>query len=280
MTLFNTQQQLLDYLLKHEPHIQQQLKQDVDDKVSPQTRLGIYRHAYQMRLIEALADHYPSLALLLGDTLFQQLGKNYLALYPSQHFSVRYFGEQLSDYLTQSSQNYHADHPNDFLAEMAQFEWQLRYAFDAADATRLQLSDLQAIPMEQWGDLVFHLHPSLVRLDLHWNVPQVWQTLQTDENTENDQTTAQCVPPIMKHDYPIAWRIWREKNYRSFFRSLDVNEAWALDAMIQQQNFADVCRGLCEWVDEQYAPQRAVELILRWLNDGLIVNVDDQYQTV
>lgn len=278
MTLFNTQQQLLDYLLKNEPHIQQQLSQYAYDKVSPQTRLGIYRHAYQMRLIEALADNYPSLALLLGDELFQQLGKNYLALYPSQHFSIRYFGEQLSDYLTHTSQQYHRDYPNDFLAEIAQFEWQLRYAFDAADATCLQLSELQAIPMEQWANLIFHLHPSLVRLDLRWNVPQIWQTLQTDENTESDQTTEQIVLQAIKHDYPIAWRIWREDHYRTFFRSLDIDEAWALDAIIQQQNFADICSGLCEWVDEQYAPQRAVALILRWLNDGLIVKVD--YQAV
>lgn len=277
MNLSQLQQQLLDYLLHNNTPIQQQLAQHPNDTISPQTRLGIYRNAYQMRLIEALTDHYPSLALLLGDKTFQQLGLAYLADYPSQHYSVRYFGEQLSDYLIQSSHHYHAyhaDYPTDFLAEMAQFEWQLRYAFDAGDAPPLQLTDLQAIPMEQWSTLVFRLHPSLVRLDLTWNTATIWQALQTHNDDSTNHQTDETIPAAIKQEHPSAWRIWREANYRTFFRPLDVDEAWALDAILQQQNFADICSGLCEWVDEQYAPQRAVTFILSWLKDGLIVGVE------
>ena len=72
---------------------------------------------------------------------------------------------------------------------------------------------------------------------------------------------------------PIAWRIWREQALKIFYKSLAVDEAWALDAIIDQTNFADICAGLCEWVDEAYAAQRAVTLIQTWINDGLIIKV-------
>ncbi|MGV6808371.1 MAG: HvfC/BufC N-terminal domain-containing protein [bacterium] len=280
MNLAQLQQQLLDYLLHNHPQIQQQLVQHPDEQSSPIARLDIYRNAYQIRLLEALTDNYPCLAALLGKEAFQQLGLAYLAAYPSHHYSVRYIGEQLSAYLSHTTSilsntthDIHHEYPADFLAEMAQFEWQLRYAFDAADAPRLQLADLQAIPLAQWGTLVFRLHPSLVRLDLRWNTPALWQCLQAnDGNTPNSAN--HILPNAIQYDQPTAWRIWREANHRTFFRELAVDEAWALDAILQQQNFADICSGLCEWVDEQQAPHRAVEFILGWLNDGLMTEIE------
>ena len=54
---------------------------------------------------------------------------------------------------------------------------------------------------------------------------------------------------------------------------MDVDEAWALDQMRQQASFADICEGLCEWIDAQHAPARAAGHISRWCEDELITAI-------
>jgi len=46
-------------------------------------RLGIYRNAYRVRLIEALDDTYPVLHALLGDEVFIALSWEFVADHPS-----------------------------------------------------------------------------------------------------------------------------------------------------------------------------------------------------
>jgi len=254
-SLYETQTAFLDYLMNQSPQFEQYVVGT--KRFNRETRLGIYGDAYASRLIEALQDNYPATSTLIGDCKFIKMGQHYLEKYPSQHFSVRYFGHQLSPYL----KKYYSKTP--VLAEMAEFEWALRAAFDAKDQTPSTLADLQAIPIERWGEMRFTLHDSVHRLDLSWNVAKLWQAIETEE----------AAIPAEKAEYPIAWRIWRETELKIFYKSLAVDEAWALDAMRDQVCFADICAGLCEWVDEIHAAQRAVTLIQTWIADGLIVDV-------
>jgi hypothetical protein len=256
-TLLQTQQDFLDYLLAESKHFEQDIIGT--ERFNKQTRLGIYADAYASRLIEALQDNYPALHTLMGDCQFNTMANHYLEKHPSQNFSVRHFGHQLDQFLQQ--EDCYKTQP--VFAEMATFEWALRAAFDAADQNPISIATLQKIPIEQWGEMRFSLHDSVHRLNLEWNVAPLWLAIENKEEAI----------PAEKNDYPIAWRIWREQELKIFYKSLAVDEAWALDAIIEQRNFADICAGLCEWVDEQYAAQRAVTLIQTWINDGLIIKV-------
>jgi hypothetical protein len=256
MNLRETQQQLLDYLMTGNEAIKEQIVET--EKVKSNVRLGIYGNAYALRLVEALAENYPALSALLGESAFNQLGFNYLSEYPSAHFSVRYFGHALTTYLLEHA----SEEPH--LAELARFEWELRHAFDAEDGVPITLATLQAIPPEAWGGMQFSFQPSLSCTELIWNIPQLWQALEEDEEQ----------PILDKAEYPITWRVWREPNLKIFYRSMLVDEAWALQAMQSGKNFAELCEGLCEWVDEVHAPQRAIELLRTWIDDGLIIAVD------
>lgn len=255
--LQKTQQQFLNYLLHKDNDFEAYVVGT--EKFDSSTRLGIYGNAYAIRLVEVLQDNYPALHTLMGDDSNEEMSYAYLEAFPSQHYSVRYFGHKLADFL----RNHPFYSKNAVFAEMADFEWALRTAFDSADENTIGIDALQAIPPEQWGEMHFTLHPSVNRLDLKWNVAKLWQAI---ENAEDP------IPPE-EGEYPVAWRIWREGQLDIFYKSLAVDEAWALDAIIEGNNFADVCEGLCEWVDEIHAPQRAVELISSWINDGLIIDV-------
>ena len=61
-------------------------------------RLGIYRDAYRVRLIEALDDIYSVLHKLLGDETFVSLAEMFIAANPSVHRSIRWYGRELADF--------------------------------------------------------------------------------------------------------------------------------------------------------------------------------------
>jgi len=223
--------------------------------VSAELRLKIYADAYRLRLVDALADNYPALHGLLGDDTFTELGAEYLRAQPSQHFSIRHFGHRLSEFVAERAP--YAQLP--VLAELAHFEWLLREVFDAADGTTLTSADLAAVAPEHWPELRFNLHPTVRRLNLIWNAPAIWKAL--DEQRD---------PPAPEiNEQLVAWLIWRH-DLKVSFRSLTVDEAWAIDSLQQHATFAELCAGLCEWIDESHAALHAARYIQRWLSDGVL----------
>ena len=247
------QTQFLAYLRAPETQMQPAVVNTAT--VSADLRLKIYVDAYRLRLVDALADNYPVLHTLLGDDAFTELGARYLQAQPSQHFSIRHFGHRLAEFA--AAEMPYAQQP--VLADVAKFEWALRDVFDAADAIALTPNDLAAIAPELWPELRFKLHPAVRRLDLTWNAPALWKAI--DEQLEP--------PPPQMNNHLTAWLIWRH-DLKIQFRSLEVDEAWALDALRLNTTFADLCAGLCEWVDESQASLHAARLVRRWLTDGIL----------
>ena len=227
------------------------------NKVSVEQRLAVYGNAYGYRLIDALSENYPAVHTLLGDDDFYKMTYAYMDAYPSHHFSLRYFGHKLEEFL----KHYAKEEP--ILYEMARFEWALRKGFDAEDVETLDLEALQQIPVEQWAELQFKFHPSVSRLDLEWNTPQLWSAI--DEDTEPT--------PPEKLEYPYAWLLWR-KELLTYYRSLDVDEAWSLDTALKGGNFAELCEGVCEWIDAEHAPTRVAGFLSQWLTDELLVGLE------
>ncbi len=257
LELKTLQQQMLAWLQEADPQIRQAVSGTV--KVPVQTRLDIYANAYRLRLIEALQDTFPALHTLLGDEDFFNLGIQYLTAWPSEHFSLRYFGHRMSDFLTTAED--FREQP--VLAEMAQFEWLLRAAFDAADEQVLVPDILQQIDPQLWPVVQFSFHPGVKRLDLNFNTPQLWQAIDKEQ------------PPldVLANDYPHGWCLWRQE-FRTLYRSLDVDEAWAMDAALAGENFSAICSGVCEWVDAQHAALRVAGFIQNWLADGMLVRLE------
>lgn len=223
-----------------------------------ETRLGIYAEAYRLRLIEALDTDFPVLHALLGDDEFERMARAYIDAHPSRHFSIRWFGQHLSDFLRATAP--YREHPA--VGEMAAFEWTMTLAFDAADDPLLALDAMAAVLPASWPDLRFTPHASLHRLDLSWNVPAVWKAHAAGEDVHAPE----------QNPHPIAWALWRQ-DLTTYFRSLEVDEAWALDALITGQPFADLCQGLCEWIDAQHVAAHAAGLLKNWIGDGMIAAV-------
>jgi hypothetical protein len=71
---------------------------------------------------------------------------------------------------------------------------------------------------------------------------------------------------------PVSWAIWR-KRHSPFFRSLEDDEAWALNAMLSEASFGEICAGLCEWIAEDEAAARAAGMLRGWVEEGWIAQL-------
>ncbi|MDO9160805.1 MAG: DNA-binding domain-containing protein [Methylococcaceae bacterium] len=229
------------------------------DQASSAERFTVYTEAYRLRLIEALSADYPGLKSLLGAEDFDAMGRAYIDASPSDQFSIRWFGRHLPVFLTETMP--YAEQPG--IAELAFFEWALSEAFDAPDNAVIDYSRLAAVEPSAWPLLKLKLHPSLRRVDLHYNAPQIWQAANQQEP----------LPAFIKTTEAQAWIIWRQQ-LKLLFRSLSVQEAFAIDAFLQGQSFADVCAGLVEWLDEEQVVLNAAGFLQTWLRDGWIADVD------
>lgn len=256
-------------------------------KVNPETRLAIYYDAYRLRLLEALTSNYSVLRAWIGDEEFENAGMAYLAAHPSRHFSIRYFGHRLPEYLATTE----PWNERPFLAEMASLEWALSETFDAENGAVMGVGDMARIPVDAWPDMRLQFHPAVRRLDLYWNVPIIWKAI--NRNLDVEKNTASCrgetsataaagnarptetphdVPAPEADEYPRAWLIWRQ-DLKTWFRSLSVDEAGALDAARAGENFAAVCEGLLEWIDARNVALHAAGLMKQWITDGVVSGI-------
>jgi Putative DNA-binding domain len=225
-------------------------------KVSRAIRLSIYSNAYRLRLIEALGENFRQLLALLGDEAFNAIALEYIAAHPPQHYSIRWYGAELGRYLleTRSIQPW--------FGELAQWDWGLVSAFDAANATPVEVDALAAIEPDQWWTLRFDLHPSFRHLRLRTNAQAIYKALI-------DKTEP---PEPMVLEVEQDWLIWRQE-LTTRFRSMLVGEARALELVSAGATFEELCEALCEWYDTEAVPTQAATLLKSWVTEGLIIAV-------
>jgi hypothetical protein len=219
-------------------------------------RLGIYGGAYGSRLSDALQANYAALAKLLDED-FPALAHEYVRSHDSPFFSIRYYGDQLARFL--AAEEKYSGAP--ILAELASWEWTMSCVFDAADATPITHEALTRVRPQEWARLRFQWHPSVARLALHWNAPQLWQALSEDG----------ARPEVCFNAEATAWLLWRA-GLTTYFRSLTSIEAAVLDAARSGWPFGELCQLLCERVGDAQAPLEAATFLRGWIAAGLITD--------
>jgi len=247
-----------DYLIG----VSDDIGQDIisTDNALAEHRLGTYYNAYRIRLIDCLAIDYSALEKYLGRPAFEILALDYLKRYPSSQPSVRWFGAKLPEYIAQ----YYQGEDAEFLRELASYEWAQTLVFDAADSpTLFQLEDMAQVPAEAWAGIRFEFKPALRWLDLWWNVAVI----------DNAVDKGDIMPEKQRAEFPLRWLIWRYQ-MKTHWRSLEVHEAWALESAATGANFAEICEGLLEWIDEPQVAITAAGFLKQWVSDQLVVSLD------
>lgn len=227
-------------------------------KASKEVRLEIYKNSYKLRLQEALGESYSALRRYLGSNPFDKLCVEYIHQFPSSFRSIRWYGDQLPLFLKSHKKYIKMPH----LSELALLEWKSALVFDAANAPVLQLADMATLTPDLWPNVKFKIHPTVQRIDLFSNTVPIWEALCDDKEP----------PALMNHSKPIAWVLWRE-SLISKFVSIPEDEACALDAILSNKTFSEMCEKLCEFVSEKDAGNRAASLLKGWITTGLIESI-------
>jgi hypothetical protein len=251
------QRRFAEYVVSGDPCVHRDVESTPE--ASAEARLAVYHGAYRARLVEALSTEYPAVRAALGPGGFAAMAAGYVDTHPSTDPNLRWFGDRLADYLA-ATLPYRA---RGDLAELAAFEWALSVAFDADDATPVDLTAIGAIPYDAWDGMGFEWHASVRSLPLAYDVPAFWKAVEGG---------VEPLPTVTRGAVPVRWLVWRQA-LANFYRPLADDEARAYDVASAQGTFGDLCAALCECLPEDEVALRAAGLLKRWVADGLIVAV-------
>lgn len=226
-----------------------------DERVSSVRRLQIYFDAYRIRLNEILKLDFPKTHTLMGDHAMDEAFERYLSLYPSTHFSVRYFGQYFATFL--KNEKPYSDVP--VLAEMALFEWSLSHTLDAKDASIVTQQDLGKISPQDWADLQFNFHPSVTSDVFAWDTPQLWQDIDLEREPRDPK-----IQPA-----PLRWVFWR-KGLRTLFQSCTATENIMFEAVLANQSFAQMCEALMDTLPQDSIPMTVAQTLFKWISEEMI----------
>lgn len=220
---------------------------------SAEQRMAFYGNCYVLRLKEALSTDYERLHAYLGDELFDNLMLQYIEKYPSQHPSLRYFGQHMLELVEQLE-------PFNELVEVAEItriEQAFANSFDAADCQCVLINELAELEPHAWASLRLKFNDAAQLLPQTVNSFQIWKALSNEET-----------PPQKEAD-DTSWLIWRQ-DLVSRYRALDNAELAALGIAMSRGSFADLCEALLEYYSEQETPMRAVGYLQQWINDQMV----------
>jgi hypothetical protein len=220
--------------------------------IDPMLRLDVYRHAYYIRLEEALAHDFPMLRAALGDHAFGRLMAEYLHAHPSTSPTVRDLGRALPRWLhNQGMEN----------ADLASIEWALLASFDAADVPLLDPEALAQIPPEHWAELRVHLHPSVTLLELNSNAAHFWQAIRAGTAT----------PPLTEGAQ--NWLAIARGGSGPALTQLTKAEHAVLSRLAHGECFAIICEEMSDSMALNAVPHFVAETVARAVASGWVATM-------
>jgi hypothetical protein len=216
-------------------------------RLSPAARVGVYADMYFWRLLDVAREDFPRTAAVLGEDAFRTLVHDYLVRHPSTHPSLRHLGGGLPAFLAGAPPS----GAPPFLPDLARLEWTRVEVFDASDAPALRLEDLRAVPADEWPALRFAPVPALAVVASDWPLDRAWQ-----------EAGGETPPAALPRERSVL-RVWRD-GFLVHHARVDAREEEALAHLVAGDTFAEICDGFDD-------PAAAGALLLRWLEDGIVL---------
>jgi len=203
-------------------------------------RLAIYTNMFRARCVECLREDFPKLALLFTRDAFWELTMAYVTRYPSRDPSLCSLGRDLSGYMAQRP----LQRPD--LSDLAALEWARAEVFEEADATTM------CAPSDPGGRL--QLIPALRRLQLQWDVCELWTALEA------------AAPAPEPRSGPVTVVVWR-KEHRVYHVVVACDEALALERAAAGAPLTEICAAFEGRTD---GLERAARALGSWFAEGWI----------
>ncbi|MDG2207666.1 MAG: DNA-binding domain-containing protein [Pirellulales bacterium] len=229
-------------------------------------RLGIYGNAYFARLLECLRESFPALAYALGDELFDEFSLEYLQRYPSQSYSLCELGGHFASHLQETRPDAEQrasgeiDWP-DFLIDLATLEWNIEQVFDGPGTEgipSLAIEQIEAVPPEQWSQMILRPGPSLRILEFQFPVNDYYTEFRQENKPEMPAPRPQYIA-LNRREYVVRRLEIEPLEYRLLERILcgnslgDVIQRVAAEAEVPLEQFAELLQQWFQkWTTAQF----------------------------
>lgn len=181
-------------------NLSRDLQQTFSDTMeNPQQRFSIYRNNVFYSLGQALAELYPVIRKLVGDTFFQATTRAYIHRHPPEQAAMVFFGREFPKFLA----DFEPARTMRYLVDVAQLEWARHQAYHAADRSAMGLDDFTAITPEVFGQARVELHPSVQCLQSGYPVFRIWQTNQDQANAQTIDLNCSESVIVVRHEYRV-----------------------------------------------------------------------------
>ena len=216
--------------------------------LSAAERLELYHRQYWFRLLDSLAEDFPTLQACIGGELFWSYAERYLLQRPSTSFTLRHLGEGLADFFANDPET-----PlplRGWLKDLARLEYTHMEVFEKAQAS---LPDAITILEAQ---LILQAHVQVIRVqhpvDSCWNDSTNFAPADSSAESEIEE---------------IEIAVWRGLSGESFHRRIDPAEAQLLALLQLGGTLSEI---LSQVPDPAPAPEFIRDTFGQWQHDGWI----------
>ena len=143
---------------------------DLEDDGRQAARFEVYRNNTHASILGVLADAFPTVQTLAGESLFTRLVTAFIRHAPSQANHLLDYGAELPDFSALSEPL--ADRP--WLVDVARLDWARNAAYGAAEAVPMGAEALQGLAADALLALRPALVPSATLLVSDWPVHAIW----------------------------------------------------------------------------------------------------------
>jgi uncharacterized protein (UPF0276 family) len=236
-------------------------------------RLEVYANDYYWRLAGVLELHFPAVAWMLGHVQFHNLVTDYVLVSPSREPDLRRYSRGFPSFLSQHEEGERAPE----LVEVAWIELDRVQILDLPDERPLTREAFEAIELDRWPGLRFATSKSVRLRATSRPFTPMFALCREGHPLAHAR---QRHPPQPGHT--LIWRRDLTVYHRDFHGDRDAPEARALLAMLDGRTFLEICAAASGATQieglagDAAAPMQVAGWLRRWVDDGLIIAVEER----
>lgn len=146
----------------------------IDDSISAEARLRVYRHHVAYSLGTALAATFPTVHALVGEEFFRTMAGGFVARELPAQPALSEYGAGFPEFVA----GYEPASGLPYLADIARLDWALNVAFHSPVGRRLAAADLAAIAVEQLPSLSIALSAGAALVSSRYPIDRIWHASQ------------------------------------------------------------------------------------------------------
>lgn len=150
------------------------------DDALVERRLAIYRGNVVGAIAKALAAAYPVIEQIVGEEFFSGLARAHWRECPSTSGNLYDYGEHFADFLAR----FEPAREFPYLPDLARVEWAVHRAGLAADAGRIDMRQLAAVPAAQQAQLRWRVAPGTALVASSHPIVRLWSLHQEGDDRE------------------------------------------------------------------------------------------------